>query len=60
MIALIKPILMQFIGSKGVKNLVVDLLKAAAEATDNTVDDSIVQYVEVNLFPCMTGNCQVK
>ena len=51
MIALIKPILMRFIGSKGVKKLVVDLLKAAAEATDNTVDDSIVQYVEVNLFP---------
>jgi hypothetical protein len=57
MIALIKPILFNLINSDNVKRLVVDLLRAYARTTDNTVDDKICDYVETSLFPCMTGDC---
>jgi len=37
--------------SKGVKNLIVELLEAYAKTTDNTIDDQVVKYVKQNLFP---------
>ena len=51
MIALIKPILFKFLGSKAVKELVVKLLEAYAKTTDNTVDDKLVELVKKNLLP---------
>ncbi len=51
MILLVKPILMAFLGSKSVKQLVVDLLTAYAKTTDNTVDDAAVELIKKNLIP---------
>jgi hypothetical protein len=51
MILLVKPILMAFLKSDSVKRLVLDLLRAYAETTDNTVDDQVCDYVSKNLFP---------
>ena len=49
MIFLIKPILFSFLKSPSVKKLVIDMLKAYAQSTDNTVDDEIVTMVERGL-----------
>ena len=51
MVFLLRPILFSFLKSKAVKKLIVDLLKAYATTTDNTVDDQVVVFVEKNLFP---------
>jgi hypothetical protein len=51
MLLLIKPILFRFLQSQGVKELVIELLEAYAKTTDNTVDDKVVDFVKVNLFP---------
>ena len=51
MVFLVRPILFSFLKSKAVKKLIVDLLKAYAKTTDNTVDDQVVVFVEKNLFP---------
>ena len=51
MVFLIRPILLRFLRSKGVKTLVVELLEAYAKTTDNTIDDQVVKYVKQNLFP---------
>ena len=51
MIALIKPILFKFMGSKAVKELVVKLLEAYSKTTDNTVDDKLTALVKKNLLP---------
>nr|BAR24721.1 hypothetical protein [uncultured Mediterranean phage uvMED] len=51
MLFLIRPILLRFLQSKGVKNLVVELLEAYCKSTDNTVDDQVVEFVKHNLFP---------
>ena len=51
MIFLIKPILLKFLQSNSVKNLVVELLEAYCKSTDNTVDDRVVEFVKQNLFP---------
>ena len=51
MLLLIKPILFRFLQSQGVKDLVIELLEAYAKTTDNTVDDKVVDFVKVNLFP---------
>lgn len=51
MIALIRPLLFQFIQSEKVKRLVIDLLRKLAEQTDNTVDDQAVNFIENGLFP---------
>jgi hypothetical protein len=37
--------------SKGVKNLIVELLEAYCKTTDNTIDDKVVDFVRMNLFP---------
>lgn len=51
MIFLIKPILFRFMQSTAVKTLVVDLMRAYVSKTENTVDDSVCDFVERNLFP---------
>ena len=51
MIVLIKPILMAFLTSNATKELVISLLEAYAESTDNTIDDQVVKMVKKNLFP---------
>ena len=50
---LIKPILMAFISSTAVKELLISLLEAYANTTDNTIDDKAVALVKKNLFPGM-------
>ena len=50
MIALIRPVLMSFLGSDKVKRLIVDLLRKLAEQSDNTVDDQAVNFIENGLF----------
>ncbi len=47
----IKPILMTFLSTNAVKNLIVQLLEAYAKSTDNTIDDKAVEIVRRNLFP---------
>ena len=48
---IIKPILMTFLSTNAVKNLIVQLLEAYAKTTDNTIDDKAVEIVRRNLFP---------
>ena len=50
MIALIRPIIFAFLASDAVKQLVVDLLSAYAERTDNKVDDYAVNLIKGELF----------
>ena len=50
MIALIRPLLFNFINSTQVKRLIVDLLRKLAQQTDNTVDDEAVNFIERGLF----------
>jgi hypothetical protein len=51
MMIIIRPILMAFLSSNAVKELVISLLEAYAESTDNTIDDQAVALVKRNLFP---------
>ena len=51
MIALIKPIMFKFMGSKAVKELVVKLLEAYSKTNDNTIDDNLTALVKKNLLP---------
>ena len=46
MLLLIKPILFAFLQSDAVKKLVVDLLTAYVEKTDNKVDDKAVALIK--------------
>tara|TARA_R100001594_G_scaffold144742_2_gene194184 strand:- start:55 stop:219 length:165 start_codon:yes stop_codon:yes gene_type:complete len=50
---IIKPILMTFLSTSAVKNLIIQLLEAYAKSTDNTIDDKAVEIVKRNLFPGM-------
>ena len=50
---IIKPILMTFLSTSAVKNLIIQLLEAYAASTDNTIDDKAVDIVKRNLFPGM-------
>ena len=50
MIAIIRPILFSFIQSEKVKRMIIDLLRALAEKSDNTVDDQAVDFIERGLF----------
>tara|TARA_Y100000361_G_scaffold153357_2_gene174956 strand:+ start:396 stop:569 length:174 start_codon:yes stop_codon:yes gene_type:complete len=51
MMFLIRPILFKFMQSTAVKSLIVDLMRAYVKTTENTVDDSVADFVERNLFP---------
>ena len=50
MTLLIKPILLTFIKSDSVKQLVVDLLSAYVKRTDNKLDDQALKIVKEKLF----------
>lgn len=50
MIKLLRPIIFAFLTSDAVKNLVVDLLSAYAERTDNAVDDYAVDLIRRELL----------
>ena len=41
-----KPVLMAFLASRAVRQLVVDLLNAYAGTTDNKIDDALVGIVK--------------
>ena len=58
MVKILKPILMIFIKSKAMKKLVLDLLKALVEQTDNTIDDQAVAFIESRMFPGSTTSLQ--
>ncbi len=45
----IKPVLLRFLKSEAVRQLVVDLLKAYSKTTDNSIDDGIVDLVSNSL-----------
>ena len=45
---IIKPILMVFLTSTAVKELVVSLLEEYAKSTDNTIDDQAVGLIKKN------------
>ena len=49
MISILRPIIFAFLTSDSVKNLVVDLLSAYAERTDNEVDDYAVDLIRREL-----------
>jgi len=51
MLFVIKPILLRFLTSNSVRQLVVDLLEAYAKSTDNTIDDAAVELIKNNIFP---------
>ena len=51
MVKIFKPILLVFIKSKAMKRLIMDLLKAIAKQTTNTLDDKAVAILEKQLFP---------
>ena len=55
---IIKPILMTFLSTSAVKNLIIQLLEAYAKSTDNTIDDKAVEIVRRNLFPGMKDAVQ--
>ena len=50
MTLLIKPILLAFIKSDSVKQLVIDLLTAYVKRTDNKLDDKALEIVKEKLF----------
>ena len=58
MVKILKPLLMVFIKSKAMKRLILDLLKALAKQTDNTLDDQAVSFIEARMFPGSTTNLQ--
>ena len=56
MIKLLRPIIFAFLTSHAVKELVVDLLSAYAERTDNAVDDDAVDLIRRELGLEKEGN----
>ena len=50
MTLLIKPILLTFIKSDSVKQLLVDVLEAYVKRTDNKLDDKALAIVKEKLF----------
>jgi len=58
MVKILKPILLVFIKSKAMKRLILDLLKALAKQTDNTLDDQAVSFIEARMFPGSNTNLQ--
>ena len=51
MVKIFKPILLVFIKSKAMKRLIIDLLKAIAKETDNSIDDQAVSFIEARMYP---------
>ena len=50
MLLFIKPILLTFIKSDSVKQLIVDVLEAYVKRTDNKLDDQSLKIVKDKLF----------
>ena len=50
MLLFIKPILLTFIKSDSVKQLIVDVLEAYVARTDNKLDDQALKIVKEKLF----------
>lgn len=50
MVTLLKPIVLAFATSAPVKKLLIEVLRKLASTTDNTVDDSAVDFIEQRLF----------
>ena len=55
-VKIFKPILLVFIKSKAMKRLIIDLLKAIAKETDNSLDDQAVSFIEARMYPGSTTN----
>tara|TARA_R100000231_G_scaffold10096_3_gene12355 strand:- start:893 stop:1075 length:183 start_codon:yes stop_codon:yes gene_type:complete len=51
MLKVIRPIVFAFLRGSAIKKLALDILRALVKKTDNTVDDSLVDLLEQNLFP---------
>ena len=51
MLAILKPIIFTFLRSKAIKQLALDIVKAAVKKTDNDVDDRLADMLEEALFP---------
>ena len=51
MLAVLKPIIFTFLRSKGIKQLALDIIRAAVKRTDNDVDDRLADMLEQALFP---------
>ena len=51
MLVIFKPILLAFVRTQAFKRLILDLLKALAKQTDNTLDDQAVEFIEDRLWP---------
>ena len=58
MVKILKPILLVFIKSKAMKNQIIDLIKAIAKQTDNTLEDQAVSFIEARMYPGSTTNLQ--
>ena len=52
------PILYAFLRSNAGKKLLLDLLKAAAKQTTNTLDDQAVNFLQSRLYPNSTTTLQ--
>ncbi len=52
------PLLYAFLRSESGKKLLLNLLKAAAKQTTNTLDDQAVDFLESRLFPKSNTNLQ--
>ena len=52
------PLLYAFLRSESGKKLLLDLLKAAAKQTTNTLDDQAVDFLESRLYPKSNTNLQ--
>ena len=52
----VRPLLLSFLTSKAVKDLVVQLLEAYVKTTDNQIDDVLVKIVEEKLFTAQWCN----
>ena len=55
---LFKPILYAFLRSNAGKKLLIDLLKAAAKQTTNSLDDQAVNFLQARLYPNSTTTLQ--
>ena len=51
MVKILKPILLKFLSSSSIKQLIVDLLRSICKQTSNELDDHAVDYLEHQLFP---------
>ena len=50
MLLIIKPLLLTFIKSDSVKQLIIDVLQAYVKRTDNKLDDQALAIVKTKLF----------